>query len=185
MPNHECTPECIAELEGLAEEAESRANELACTLHRERDELSALRARVSELEAEIGKLREERDACQSEMAKARRLKQDAESRRDVEIVVNHELRDALREAEALIARNVYPTPDKPNSDWAVLQRVRAALGEKSEKRERGCTATAMLGTPHREGWVSYCVRCNESIVYRDGAWMHCCDLPSALSPDSR
>jgi predicted RNase H-like nuclease (RuvC/YqgF family) len=90
-------------------------------------ELSALRARVSELEAEIGKLREERDACQSEMAKARRLKQDAESRRDVEIVVNHELRDALREAEALIARNVYPTPDKPNSDWAVLHRVRAAL----------------------------------------------------------
>jgi hypothetical protein len=51
MPNHECTPECIAELEGLAEEAESRANELACTLHRERDELSALRSRVEELEA--------------------------------------------------------------------------------------------------------------------------------------
>jgi hypothetical protein len=41
------------------------------------------------------------------------------------------LREALTEAEALIARNVYPTPDKPNSDWAVLQRVRAALSPSS------------------------------------------------------
>jgi hypothetical protein len=53
MPNHECTPECIAELEGLAEEAASRANEMARTLHRERAELSALRSRVEELEAAL------------------------------------------------------------------------------------------------------------------------------------
>jgi hypothetical protein len=36
---------------------------------------------------------------------------------------------ALKEAEALIRRDAYPCPDKPQSPWGVLGRVRAAIAK--------------------------------------------------------
>lgn len=34
---------------------------------------------------------------------------------------------ALEEAEAIIAKNTYPCPDKPNSTWGKLESMRAAI----------------------------------------------------------
>lgn len=35
--------------------------------------------------------------------------------------------DVLRDAATLIAKHTYPTPDKPNSAWETLQRLRAEI----------------------------------------------------------
>lgn len=40
-----------------------------------------------------------------------------------------ELIAVLREVEAVMAKNVYPQPDKPESAWGVLCRVRDALAK--------------------------------------------------------
>ena len=43
------------------------------------------------------------------------------------------LLSALREAEALIGKNVVPCPDKPDSPWGVLVRVRGAIAKAEGK----------------------------------------------------
>ncbi len=47
---------------------------------------------------------------------------------------NARLREALERAEGVMAKNVYPCPDKPKGDWAVLQEIRAVLAQPKEAR---------------------------------------------------
>jgi hypothetical protein len=54
--------------------------------------------------------------------------QDAE--REARLIASApDLLEAAREVEAILAKNVYPQPDKPDSAWAKLVALRAAIAK--------------------------------------------------------
>lgn len=57
-------------------------------------------------------------------------------------------RAGLVEAEALIAKNVYPCPDKPHSPWGVLCRIRAALDALARPVGAATTPGTAEGSEH-------------------------------------